>query len=72
MFDHNLIPPLTKPYLLAGGIDRNNVTEILRILEEKNNLPMAVDVSSSVETDGVKDAAKIDELVHLVHTIYNR
>lgn len=72
VFDHNLIPPLTKPYLLAGGIDRNNVTEILRILEEKNNLPMAVDVSSSVETDGVKDAAKIDELVHLVHTICNR
>lgn len=72
VFDHNLIPPLTKPYLLAGGIDCNNVTEILQILAEKNNLPMAVDVSSSVETEGVKDAAKIDELVHLVHSIYNR
>ena len=71
VFDHNLIPPLTKPYLLAGGIDRNNVAEILRILEEKNNLPMAVDVSSSVETDGIKDAGKIDALVHLVHSIYN-
>lgn len=72
VFDHNLIPPLTKPYLLAGGIDCNNVIEILQILEEKNNLPVAVDVSSSVETDGVKDAVKIDELVHLVHSIYNR
>ena len=71
VFDHNLIPPLTKSYLLAGGIDRNNVAEILRILAEKNNLPMAVDVSSSVETDGIKDAGKIDELVHLVHSIYN-
>ena len=71
VFDHNLIPPLTKPYLLAGGIDHNNVAEILRILEEKNNLPMAVDVSSSVETAGIKDAGKIDALVHLVHSIYN-
>lgn len=71
VFDHNLIPPLTKSYLLAGGIDRNNVAEILRILAEKNNLPMAVDVSSSVEIDGIKDAGKIDELVHLVHSIYN-
>ena len=69
MFDHNLIPPLTKPYLLAGGIDRENVIPILQILKDKHNLPVCVDVSSSVETDGVKDAAKIDELVHLVHTI---
>lgn len=69
VFDHNLIPKLTKPYFLAGGISLDNVMKILKTLKEKDNLPYCVDVSSSVESDGVKDFQKIKEIVELVHDL---
>lgn len=68
VFDHNLIPKLSKPYFLAGGISSDNIIGILDMLKEKDNLPYCVDVSSSVETDGVKDQKKINEIVELVHS----
>lgn len=67
VFDHNLIPRLKKPYFLAGGISSDNIIGILEMLKEKDNLPYCVDVSSSVERDGVKDKEKINEIVRLVH-----
>ncbi len=68
VFDHSLIPNLSKPYLLAGGIDCNNVVEIMNSLKTKKiALPFCVDVSSSVETAGCKDAEKIKKIVSLVH-----
>lgn len=67
VFDHNLIPKLKKPYFLAGGISSENITDILERLKEKDNLPYCVDVSSSVETEGVKNQEKINEIVDLVH-----
>ena len=69
VFDHNLIPDLHKPYILAGGIGLDNVTEILQTLAEKNRSPVCVDVSSSVETDGFKDQIKIEELVQRVKSL---
>jgi len=68
MFDHSLIPNLSKPYLLAGGIGCDNVVEIINSLKSKKvALPFCVDVSSSVETDGCKDAEKIRKIVSVVH-----
>lgn len=68
VFDHRLIPNLSKPYLLAGGIDCDNVVKILNSLKAKNiTLPCCMDVSSSVETDGCKDAEKIKKIVSVVH-----
>ncbi|MCM1180529.1 MAG: phosphoribosylanthranilate isomerase [Clostridium sp.] len=68
VFDHRLIPCLSKPYLLAGGIDCNNVIKILDSLQERNiTLPCCIDVSSSVETDGCKDAEKIEKIISVVH-----
>lgn len=49
-----------KPFFLAGGIDIGNVTEALR------HRPYCVDVSSGVETNGIKDAKKINDLVSIV------
>lgn len=57
-FDRSLIPPLTKPWFLAGGLTAENIREQIRLWQ-----PYAVDVSSAVETDGCKDRAKILEFV---------
>ncbi|MGN0293857.1 MAG: phosphoribosylanthranilate isomerase [Lachnospiraceae bacterium] len=53
-----------KPFFLAGGISAQNVEEALVRFH-----PYAVDVSSSVETDGVKDFEKMKILTELVHGI---
>ena len=60
-FDKALIPKLTKPYFLAGGLDAENVNENISRCN-----PFAVDVSSAVETDGVKDETKIEEFIERV------
>jgi len=46
------------PLIAAGGIDENNVREVIELLS-----PMAVDVSSAVETDGFKDPEKVARLI---------
>lgn len=57
-FDWGLIGETTKPYFLAGGLDPKNVAAA--IIE---TTPFAVDVSSGVETNGVKDPAKIKDFI---------
>ena len=60
-FDWSLIGKVTKPYFLAGGLDVNNVVNAI-----SQTMPFAVDVSSGVETDGLKDPDKIKEFIRLV------
>ena len=64
-FDWDLIGETTKPYFLAGGLDPENITEAIN-----KTSPFAVDVSSGVETNGVKDPEKIKEFIRRVRNGY--
>lgn len=59
-FDWSMLKEVDKPVFLAGGINLLNIDEAL-----KKNV-YALDVSSGVETDGVKDEGKIKEIVRRV------
>ena len=61
VFDWGSIPKVNKPIFLAGGLNIGNVEEAI-----KSTAPYAVDVSSGVETDGLKDLVKINDFIRRV------
>ena len=61
VFDWSLLRGVTRPYFLAGGLNPANVAGAVEILA-----PYAVDVSSGIETDGVKDREKMAAFVQAV------
>lgn len=61
-FDWSLIPEIDRPFFLAGGLGVENLETADRTIH-----PYAVDLSSSVETDGMKDRDKVLKAVQLVH-----
>ena len=61
-FDWSLIPEIDRPFFLAGGLGADNLETAVRTIH-----PYAVDLSSSVETDGMKDRDKILKAIQLVH-----
>ena len=63
-FDWSLIRRLERPYFLAGGLRVDNVGDAVAALD-----PYAVDVSSGIETGGVKDTNKMIEFVHAVRGV---
>ena len=60
-FDWNILKDFERDYFLAGGLDPESVGEAISLLE-----PFAVDVSSGVETDGIKDEKKIADFIKAV------
>ena len=56
-----MMETVQRPYFLAGGLDISNVSTAMEKLQ-----PYAVDVSSGIETDGVKDKDKMEAFVTLV------
>ncbi len=61
-FDIRLIKSISREKLIvAGGINISNIKSVIDTLG-----PYAVDISSGVETNGVKDRDKILDLVNLV------
>ena len=55
--------PINKPFFLAGGLDADNVAEIIgQVKEDATLFPYfyGVDVSGGIETDGYKDSKKME------------
>ena len=61
VFNWELIKNIKRPYFLAGGLGPDNVEEAVRSLQ-----PYAVDVSSGIESDGLKDKTKMAAFVAAV------
>ena len=61
VFDWTLIARIERPYFLAGGLDTENVSMAIKKLN-----PYAVDVSSGIETKGIKDKTKMATFVAAV------
>ena len=61
VFDWSLIGNVAKPYFLAGGLDVNNIANAI-----SQTMPSVVDVSSGVETNGLKDPEKIKGFIRRV------
>ena len=60
IFDWSLLGEVGKPYFLAGGLNESNITRAMR------TGAYALDLSSGIETDGVKDAEKMRRVAALV------
>lgn len=61
VFDWSLVDEVGRPYFLAGGLDVENLREAIGLL-----YPWAVDLSSSLEIDGMKNAGRICQAVEIV------
>ncbi len=62
-FDWDNIPTTTKPFFLAGGLNSDNIAVAIEKIR-----PFAVDLSSAVENDGVKDFDKIKQIIDIVRS----
>jgi phosphoribosylanthranilate isomerase len=64
-FDWELVPKnCKKPFFLAGGLHAGNLTEACQKVT-----PYCVDVSTGVETDGMKDQTKIKQIIEIATKI---
>lgn len=63
VFDWSLISETNKPCFMAGGLNFENVKKAV-----SNLRPFAVDVSSGIETDGIKDINKMEKFVCAVRS----
>ncbi len=61
LFNWDKIKKVSRDYFLAGGLDSGNVGEAVKLLH-----PYCVDVSSGIESDGLKDADKMTAFVESV------
>ena len=63
-FDWTLVPPVRRPFFLAGGIGPENIRRAIGTLH-----PWAVDMSSSLENEGRKDPAKLRQITGMLKQI---
>lgn len=63
-FDWSVLIDIDRDFFLAGGLNPRNLKEAIEVVH-----PYVVDISSGVETDGVKDLEKMREVVRIVREI---
>ena len=64
VFDWSCLDAFERPFMLAGGIDCTNVARAIRTVR-----PYGIDISSGIETNGVKDDEKITAFTKIVKSI---
>ena len=64
VFDWSSLDAFERPFMLAGGMDSTNVARAIRTVR-----PYGIDISSGIETKGVKDDEKIKAFTNIVRTI---
>ena len=64
VFDWFCLDAFERPFMLAGGIDSTNVARAIRTVR-----PYGIDISSGIETNGVKDDEKITAFTKIVKSI---
>ena len=64
VFDWSCLDEFERPFMLAGGIDSTNVARAIRTVR-----PYGIDISSGIETNGVKDDEKIKAFTNIVKYI---
>ena len=64
VFDWSSLDEFERPFMLAGGIDSTNVARAIRTVR-----PYGLDISSGIETEGVKDDEKMKAFTNIVRTI---
>ena len=64
VFDWSCLDAFERPFMLAGGIDSTNVARAIRTVR-----PYGIDISSGIETNGVKDDEKITAFTKIVKSI---
>jgi phosphoribosylanthranilate isomerase len=63
-FDWGLVSKVKKPFFLAGGLNAGNIEQAIA-----STSPYAIDLSSGVEIDGIKDREKILEIVRRMRNV---
>ena len=64
VFDWSSLDTFERPFMLAGGIDSTNVARAIRTVR-----PYGIDISSGIETNGMKDDKKITAFTKIVKSI---
>lgn len=54
--------PITKNFFIAGGINTDNISDVLKITNA-----FGVDISSGIETDGFKERLKMVDIMEKMH-----
>ena len=63
IFDWQILKNFSRKYFLAGGLNCENISYAIKILQ-----PFAVDVSSGIETNNLKDSVKMKKFVEMVRS----
>ncbi len=66
VFDWSIIEKINRNFILAGGLNSQNISGAIEQLK-----PYCVDLSSSVETEKKKDFKKIKEIIDIVRSDKN-